>query len=362
MVETTTILLSLNIAALVVVAAVLIFRRRSNVDSDKLRSELTLAVNDRLASFEQNVRISVDAAKDQVMQSGVQIQQNAVAFHQKVGALNTTIEQLVVQQKGAQELAKGLQTMLQGPKLRGNYGEQILEEMLARVLPAGIWHRQYAIDGRETVDAVVEFKGIVFPIDAKFPRDDYERYVAAKDDDTKRRAWKAYETAVRTQIASIASKYIKPEKGTSEFALMFIPSEAIYYETIAHRNSMDEESTLYLYAQEQRVIPVSPNTFFAFLQVILVAVNNVDLLVNAKKIQEGMKDVEISFEKFYERFEDVGKNLVKAAEAYDVGHGHVNRFKQRVDKVLNLEFEEEALPSETPPAAPAVRLKSKKEA
>ncbi len=337
--DTVTALLIVNSIGLLLVAMALLFRRKGP-DGKALQNEIALAVDTRLIAFQSSIQQSVASTHQDVEKSNAALQKNSLEMHKAMTGLGTTIGQLVNQQQGASKLAEDLKSLLQSPKLRGNYGEEILEEMLSRVLPAGIWKPQFSIDGRETVDAVVEFKGVIFPIDAKFPRDDYERYLTADTDESKRRAWKAFEAAVKIQIDSIATKYIKPEKGTSDFALMFIPSEAVYYETIAARNGLNDENGLIDYAHARKVIPVSPNTFYAFLQVILIAVHNVDLLQNAKKLQEGLADVQYSFEKFYERFEEVGVHLVKAADAYGKGDDHVKRFKQRVDKVLDLEFED----------------------
>ena len=129
---------------------------------------------------------------------------------------------------------------------------------------------------------------LVVPIDAKFPRDDYMRYIETEETGEKANHWKAFEQAVRRQIASIATKYIKPERGTCEFALMFIPSEAIYYETIAETNHLGEPSALLEYAQDQHVIPVSPNTFYAFLQLVILSIRNVEIVKSARELQEGL--------------------------------------------------------------------------
>lgn len=338
------IILLIAILAALLILAWLVLRKQRGPDHQALQDKIALAVDSRLIQFQTAIQQGVETTRQDVQKTNAALQKNALDVQKAISGIGETVGKLVNQQQGATKLAEDLKVLLQSPKLRGNYGEEVLEEMLTRVLPPGVWHPQYAIDGRETVDAVVQFKEILFPIDAKFPRDDYERYLEAEADEDKRRAWKAYEAAIRGQIDSIAKKYIKPEKGTADFALMFIPSEAVYYETIAHTNGLNEPNGIQEYAHERKVIPVSPSTFYAFLQVILIAVRNVELLTNAKKLQEGLKGVEYSFEKFYERFQDVGNNLVKAADAYQKGDDHVQRFKERVDKVLALDFEDETPP------------------
>ena len=215
------------------------------------------------------------------------------------------------------------------------------EEMLEKILPKGIWQRQYTIDGQEKVDAVVKYKDVVVPIDSKFPRDDYQKYLSENDPAQRQKRWSEYEKALKVQINSIKDKYIKPEKGTTEFALMFIPSEAIYYETIAEKNHIGEPCQIYEYATERKVIPVSPNTFYAFLHVIILGVRNVEIAKEARKLQETLSKVEKDFSFFYNNFEDIGKSLDKAAKSYNTGRGQVQRFKKNLDAALKFEITQE---------------------
>ena len=219
---------------------------------------------------------------------------------------------------------------------------------MERVLPKGLWERQYAIDGSEIVDCVVRVKDVVIPIDAKFPRDDYMRYLEAESPEEKEASWNGFEIAVRRQIARIEGKYLRPEKGTSEFALMFIPSEAIWYETIAETNHLGSPSSLLEYAQERHVMPVSPNTFYAFLQMVMLGIRNAEVVRSAKKVQEGLASLEKSFGFFYKKYEDMGKHIDHASEAYRVGDGHVKRYKRRVEETLQLEALQESSIAELP--------------
>ena len=270
-----------------------------------------------------------------------QLKEQLLAFKD----VGEAIQKLTQQQEEAQRLGQSLKDLLQAPKLRGTYGEAILEEMLGRVLPVGIWERQYSISGGEKVDCVVRFRDVVVPIDAKFPRDDYMRYMEAESLEERATHWRAFEEAVRKQIASIQTKYIKPESGTSEFALMFIPSEAIYYETIAEKNHHGEPSRIMEYAQDHHVFPVSPNTFYAFLQVVVLTIRNVEVFNNARKLQQGLAELQKSFDFFYSKHEEIGRRITQTSEAFRVGNDHVERYKRRLDTTLQLEgFQEQSLP------------------
>jgi len=277
-----------------------------------------------------SARRSVESAKDVMTDRTIQ------ALN-RIKESDDVLKKLLEQQESAQRLGESLKDLLQGPKLRGNYGEVILEEMLERILPRGIWQRQYLINGNERVDCVVLLREIIVPIDAKFPRDDYMRYVESESKEESSYHWKAFENAVKRQINDIQKKYIKPESGTSEFALMFIPSEAIYYETIAEENHLGDPTDILEYAQNHRVFPVSPNTFYAFLQVVVLAIRNVEIIRSAKKLQQSLTDLERSFDRFYAKYQDMGKRINQAAEAYRIGDDHVQRYRQRVNATLQLQ-------------------------
>ena len=294
--------------------------------------------------FQQNIQQTMDTTRQEVEKSKDVLSGTTIKTLETIKDMGKTVESLIQQQQEAQELGQSLKYLLQSPKLRGSYGEAVLEELLDRVLPKGVWERQYTIDERERVDAVVKVKDVVVPIDAKFPREHYERYLNSQDPGQQKVYWKEYEDAMKQQIRSIGSKYVKPERGTTEFALMFIPSEAIYYETIAEKNFLGEPSKIYEFAQSNRVIPVSPNTFYAFLQMIIIGIRNVDILKNAKALQEGLAAVEKNFELFHKKFEVIGKGLENASEAYRIGEGHIKRFKENLGATIGLELPESRAP------------------
>jgi DNA recombination protein RmuC len=333
----TTILVVLTALVAVLVVLVVVLLIRSQRPRENVATAIDASLKGQFLAFQTELNKQIGSTREEVTRSKDMVSEHALKTLETIKNMGQTIAKIVQQQEDAQKLGQSLRDLLTAPKLRGNYGEAILEEMLERVLPKGIWERQYTIDGREKVDAVIKYRDVIVPIDAKFPRDDYLRYLEAETADDKKANWRRYEDAVKGQIRSISSKYVKPEQGTSEFALMFVPSEAIYYETIADKNYLGEDSKLYVFAQQNRVIPVSPNTFYAFLQVIIHGVRNVEIIKSARKLQEQLSSVQRSFDGFYAKYEDIGKNLDKAAEAYRIGNDHIQRFKTRVAGALRLE-------------------------
>jgi DNA recombination protein RmuC len=300
-------------------------------------ARLDASVREQFLAFRADIHQELGAARDEVIRSKDLIADHTIKTIDVIRDMGETLHRIIGQQEETQKLGQSLKDILQMPKLRGSYGEVVLEDMLEKVLPHGVWERQYAIAGREQVDAVVKIKDIIIPIDAKFPRDDYLRYIEAASPEEKTKFWKSHETAVRNQIRSIREKYIKPENGTADFALMFVPSEAIYYETIAEKNYLGEPSRIYEFAQANNVIPVSPNTFYAFLQVVMMGVRNLEIIKSARELRDGLAALEKAFGLFYRKYEEMGRHIDKAQEAYRVGDGHIERYKRQLDSTLKLE-------------------------
>ena len=327
----------LTITLLITLIALVIFLIIKSQKSG-LENKIHAMINDRFIGFQDIMHKSMETARQEVEQSKNIISDHAVKTLDTIKSMGGALEGMLQNQKESTELGNSLKYLLQTPKLRGSYGEEVLEEMLEKILPKGIWQKQYTIDGSERVDAVVKYKDTIIPIDAKFPREIYERYLNAEDKEEKKRSWKLYEDGLKVQINSIRDKYVKPHKGTSDFAVMFIPSESIYYETIAEKNFMGDPCSIYEYARNNKVVPVSPNTFYAFLQIIIMGIRNLDIIKNAKKLQEALVKIERNFTHFYAKYEELGASIDKAQKAFKTGDTHIKRFKDSVESTLKLDL------------------------
>ena len=123
-----------------------------------------------------------------------------------------------------------LQNILSSPKLRGNLGETLLEDLIKQVIPRGFYEFQHTFRDGSKVDAIIKTSERIIPIDSKFPKDEFERYINAENESEKNNAMTRFSKAMKNQIDDIAAKYIKPAENTFDFAIMFIPSESMYYE------------------------------------------------------------------------------------------------------------------------------------
>ncbi|MFH1879026.1 MAG: DNA recombination protein RmuC [Candidatus Omnitrophota bacterium] len=322
---------------LIILIGLVLYLIRAIRSADRGRVPIESAIGEKLVSFSENIKQSMDVTRQEVERSKDAVSNGTIKTLEHLKDMSKVIATLMQQQEKAQQLGQSLEYLLQSPKLRGSYGETILEEMLEKILPKGIWERQYVIDGVERVDAVVKYRDIVIPIDSKFPKEDYQKYLAAGDPREKRTHWANYERALKIQINQIKDKYVKPEKGTTEFALLFIPSEAIYYETIAEKNFLGDPCQIYEYATERKVIPVSPNTFYAFLHVIILGIRNIEIAKKTRELQKILTKMERDFGLFYKNFENAGKTLGRSIDAYKTADAQIQRFKRSLDSALKIE-------------------------
>jgi DNA recombination protein RmuC len=231
-----------------------------------------------------------------------------------------------------------LQGILKAPKLRGNLGEAQLEEFLRQVLPPSFWQTQYSFGDGQTVDAVIVLRDHLVPVDAKFPLESFQRLMAAEDDTARKARRKDFERAVKGRIDEIA-KYIRPGERTFEFALMYVPAEAIYYEMIVRDESLGEGGSLLAHALAKRVVPVSPNSFFAYLSTIATGLKGMQVEARAREIMAELGRLQTDYGRFAEAFRLVGTHLGNAQRKYEDADKLSTRLGDRLSAVTEREPE-----------------------
>lgn len=179
---------------------------------------------------------------------------------------------------------KSLQEFLQSPKLRGNIGEQVLNEILNETMPKNSFNLQYAFKSGNKVDVAIKTSAGIIPVDSKFPMENFRKMM--KDQSF----LKDFERDVKKHINDISKKYILTDEGTIDYALMYIPSEAVYYEIV---NNQD----LFEYANKMRVLSVSPTTFYAYMKAILMSFEGQKINEKAKEILSALKAIQKDYEK-----------------------------------------------------------------
>jgi DNA recombination protein RmuC len=229
-----------------------------------------------------------------------------------------------------------LEEMLRAPKLRGGLGELLLEDLLKQVLPSNSYDFQYSFKNGQTVDAVIKTAGGIVPVDSKFPLENFRKMVEAKSDQDKRTAARLFKSDVKKHIDAIAAKYILPDEGTFDFALMYVPAENIYYETIIKEDSFEEDASLFSYASGKHVVPVSPNTFYAHLRVIALGLKGLQIERSAKEIYQHLHRLESELNKFTELFGTLGTQLANAKNNYDKADKQLGTFSEKLKSVETL--------------------------
>ena len=185
---------------------------------------------------------------------------------------------------------KELQDFLKNPKIRGNIGEQVLNELLKQYLPKESFNLQYVFRSGEKVDAAIKTSAGIIPVDSKFPMENFRKMCKTDNVDEKKILTRQFESDVKKHIDDISRKYILTEEGTIDYALMYIPSEAVYYEVV-------NDQSLFDYAGTKRVLPVSPTTFYAYLKAILMSFEGQKIEKQAKEILSSLRAIQKDYEK-----------------------------------------------------------------
>ncbi len=223
-----------------------------------------------------------------------------------------------------------LEGLLKAPKLRGGLGESMLEDLLKQVIPASSYATQYRFRNGNTVDAIVRTANGIIPIDSKFPLENFRKMAESSSEAEKKSSYKLFVSDVKKHIDAIAQKYIAPDEGTFDFALMYIPAENIYYETIIKNDDYDDETNIYNYGVQRRVFSVSPNTFYAQLHVLALGFKGMEVEKSAKEIIQNLARLQGDLQRFADEFETVGKHLTNAKNKYDEAARKLDTFEEKL--------------------------------
>lgn len=238
------------------------------------------------------------------------------------------------------EVGKGIRTLqefLQSPKLRGGLGEEVLKEMIGQTFPKNAFHLQYPFKSGVKVDAVLKTEAGLLCIDSKFPMENFNVMLKAETEAQRNVGKRQFIADVKKHIEDISKKYILPEEGTMDFALMYIPSEAVYYEVV----NIQELSN---FARRLRVYPVSPNTLYAHLQVILVSFEGKDLETKSREVFRILRAIQKDYSKVEDNLSVLQKHL---NNAYNMMSSVITSFAQLGQKIVSTQTLGEGTKKET---------------
>lgn len=273
--------------------------------------DLRSTMSDQVLSLSQQMNHQLDQNTRFIMESDKSYRETIGQVEHRLGKLQQAAQSMMEMGK---EISS-LEHLLKAPKWKGGAGEFLLSELLKQVLPREHYVLQYPFRNGTRVDAVISLKDGKIPVDAKFPYESFKRILNAANPEAEKQFRKSFIQEVKKHVDSIAEKYISPEEGTFDFALMYIPSENIYYEIILKEEG-DTES-LSAYALKKKIIPVSPNSFYAYLQVIVLGLRGMKIEQSALMILESLRQIESDFAKGYNEIEKMGSHLSNASSAYE---------------------------------------------
>jgi DNA recombination protein RmuC len=322
--------LLLVVGALLGLGLALFLRQRSPGSSEAaaVRDEFR-AMAERMAS-ETGVLVSrLEGIDSRMTQTQTANQAMAAGIFETLGDLRQATTTVTEQ---ARQFTS-LQDLLKAPKARGGLGEAMLEELLRQVLPPQGYSVQHRFTSGTIVDAVVRAGGRIICIDSKFPLSNYQRICDAADDAERANAERAFAGDVDKHIKDISSRYIVPDEGTLDFAVMYVPAEGIYGEVLrlAHR-----KKPLFETAIDQRVVPMSPLTMYGYLQTILFGLKCLTIEKNAEAILDFCGRLQQDVERFADEYNTLGHHLGNARSKYEEGSRRLDRFRGRLERAGDL--------------------------
>lgn len=287
--------------AILLVLVVLFVRLKSLQDSGK-NQEGMLLLNQNIQGVQERIDATTKTLNDRLDNAARVI----VGVQKELGVMSEIGRSM-----------KDVQDFLKSPKLRGNLGEQVLHDILEQHFPKTHFEMQYKFRSGEAVDAAIKTRDGIVPIDSKFPMENFQKLMAAQNDADRDAARKDFLKDVKKHINDISRKYILPAEGTVDFALMYVPSEAVYYEIIR------EHTDTMTFAYQSKVYLVSPNSFYFFMQAILNLMRGERIAEEAQKIITTLAAIQKDSEKF--------------ADVLGILNTHVTNSKNAMDRV-NAEY------------------------
>ncbi len=280
----------------------------------------------RIGQVEEQVKKSVDEGSKTTSEKF----ENSLKV---IGDIKHTIGSLEQANKQMLDIGKdiaSLQDLLKPPKIRGGLGERTLGNILAQVLPRQSYEEQHRFKNGLTVDALVKIGNKCVPIDSKFPLESFQRYIGCPEENDKKSYLREFERNVKAKIDDISAKYILEDEGTYDFALMYIPSENVYYQTILTEEFQINGKTIADYATEKRIVLVSPNSIYTYLTVICHGLRGMQFERNLGKIIDDLARLSKELEKFEEQFRRLGSHLSHAKDTFDSAVPQLEKISSRL--------------------------------
>lgn len=295
-----------------------------------LKSRLSETKTDpTLTAWLKSLQQSIDTTS---RNNTVSLQQNYRELFSRLDQATTIIADLKKEAGAFSEVShsmKDLQDYLKSPKLRGNIGEQVLADLISQMFPRNSFHLQYHFKGGQIVDVAIKTQAGILPIDSKFPMENFQKLIKETSSTQKPVHKSAFIRDVKKHIKDIAGKYILPEEETLDFALMYIPSESVYYEIINESDILD-------FARDHRVFPVSPTTLYAHLQTVLISLEGQKIAGKTTEVFNLLRAVQKDYQTLTDNFQLLGKHLTNAYNSLNNTNQTLNQIGNKLDSARQL--------------------------
>src|SRR5882762_4238704 len=302
-----------------------------------------LMLQQQLNSLQQRLDVFGQSVTENLQQSTASMNTRLDKAAGVIGDLREKVGQIHEVGKAAQELVN----IMRAPKLRGGMGELFLGGWRALLLHQEHYTMPYRFKSGDAVDAVIRVGPKLVPADAKFPYENFKRVVEAPTESDRVAARKQFLRDVKKHVDAIAAKYILPDEGTYDFALMYMPAENVYYETMI-KEDVGEDRQLFSYALAKRVIPVSPNSFYAYVQTILLGLRGMKVEERAQEILGELSRLRGDFAKIQESFRILGRHLANASGSYSETEKTITKLDAKLTQIEQPPTPEAAPPPSLP--------------
>src|SRR3990167_620356 len=306
--------LSIIFALVVGLAAIFYFINKKLTELKKPQENETLiewikSTQSSLDLINKNLNDSLSKSSSNMVKT---LQENSKQLNDRLDKAASVIRDVGKEVGQMSEIGRSMQELqdfLKSPKLRGNIGEQVLKDLISQMFPKNSFHLQYQFKTGERVDAAIKTDAGILPIDSKFPMENFQKMVKAESKSEKEEAQKEFIRDIKKHIDVIAKKYILPDEGTMDFALMYIPSENVF-------NELTNITTVSDYARKSRVYPVSPNTLYAHLHMILLSFEGKKIETRSRQVLRLLRALQIDYAKVQDNVGILGKHITNASSQF----------------------------------------------
>ncbi len=306
------------------VIAVVLYIRKSKIDENQ-----STGIRDLERRLTDLLTIQMKEVKDSQIKSSNTFHTQIKEFTKETTHLKENLEQI----HKKVENVSSFQEIFKSPKLRGQWGEASLSYILGQYYPVELWKSQHAFSSGEQVDAILKLPdNKLLPIDSKFSSDNFERMVYANSEEERKNYQQSFLRDLKLRVDEISSKYIIPSEGTVDFALMYIPAEAIYYELMFNLR----EQGIADYAWKKKVVLTSPNTIYLTLRAFEQWFKDTQISKQTQEILKRLSRINQDADKLMDDFRKLGNHLKNATSSYDNSEKRLNLFSDKVEKLLEI--------------------------